>query len=61
MQAIGIDLGGTRIKGVLINSNGSILQELVTETLLSDEIWKQDVQQLLKPLLDRPLKTMLLD
>lgn len=46
MQAIGIDLGGTRIKGVLINSNGQILQELVTETLLSDEIWKKDVQKL---------------
>lgn len=46
MQAIGIDLGGTRIKGVLINSNGDIQQELVTETLSSDQKWKQDVQHI---------------
>ena len=50
MQAIGIDLGGTRIKGVLINRNGKILEEIVMDTLLSDEIWKQDVHKVYKTL-----------
>lgn len=50
MQAIGIDLGGTRIKGVLINRNGKILEELVKDTLLSNEIWKQDVQKVYETL-----------
>lgn len=46
MQAIGIDLGGTRIKGVLINSNGDILQELITGTLAYDQQWKKDVKEI---------------
>lgn len=45
MQAIGIDLGGTRIKGVLIDIQGNVLQELIIETLEIDQKWKQDVKK----------------
>ncbi|MEX0769291.1 MAG: ROK family protein [Balneolaceae bacterium] len=55
--AIGIDLGGTRIKGVLICENGHVLQKL-THPTLSDEnertpsgdTWKQAIFELVQKL-----------
>ena len=42
--AIGIDLGGTRIKSVLIDAEGNILQQLYTDTRDGDDkVWKQAV------------------
>jgi len=50
MQAIGIDLGGTRIKGVLINSQGSILHEIITSTKEENQQWKTDVKSTVEEL-----------
>lgn len=44
MQAIGIDLGGTRIKAVLINDQGEIQHEIITETKEENQQWKEDVK-----------------
>ena len=42
--AIGIDLGGTRIKSVLIDAEGNILHQLYTDTRDgNDKVWKQAV------------------
>ena len=46
MQAIGIDLGGTRIKGVLIDQSGKILQELILDTKEENQQWKNDVKKM---------------
>ncbi len=37
--AIGIDLGGTRIKGVVINSSGDILSQLYQQ--IEKDNWKE--------------------
>ncbi len=41
---IGIDLGGTRIKGVVLDENGNILHQLYTPTNdSSEQFWKQAI------------------
>lgn len=52
--AIGIDLGGTNIKGVLINAKGEVMQQAVqaTEPILSQDNgdglhWKQTISQMI--------------
>jgi glucokinase len=45
MQAIGIDIGGTRIKGVLIDEKGNIHKELVCDTNDEGQQWKSDVKK----------------
>src|SRR4249919_2998061 len=43
-QAIGIDLGGTRIKAKVIDEDGNILQQLYTPTNDGDDsVWKKAV------------------
>ena len=43
-KAIGIDLGGTRIKGVVIDENGNLLQQVYTPTNDGDDaVWKKAV------------------
>jgi glucokinase len=45
MPAIGIDLGGTRIKAVALDQDGNILHQLYTPTKDGDDaIWKQSVK-----------------
>jgi glucokinase len=47
MKAIGIDIGGTRIKSVLVNTDGTILEQLYTATSDGDDaMWKQAVKQI---------------
>ncbi len=47
MKAIGIDIGGTRIKSVLVKTDGTILEEMFTATNDStDSIWKQAVREI---------------
>jgi len=49
--AIGIDLGATNIKGVLIDGNGSLLHQLTGETREHDQQhWKQAVAEMFKTL-----------
>lgn len=50
MQAIGIDIGGTRIKGVLINDQGIVQQEVITETTHAQHPWKENVKNTLEKL-----------
>jgi glucokinase len=51
--AIGIDIGGTNIKGVLINENGKILQEMSQPTNDNkDGKWKEKVFQTAKKIKD---------
>ncbi len=57
MQAIGIDLGGTRIKGVLINDQGSILHEIITETKEENQQWKEDVRATVEQLVQASTET----
>src|SRR5918993_1143006 len=46
MTAIGIDLGGTRIKGVAIDDAGTILHQLYTDTKDGDgAVWKNAVSE----------------
>ena len=45
MEAIGIDIGGTRIKGVLIDEKGKIHKELVCDTNNEGQQWKSDVKK----------------
>jgi glucokinase len=48
---IGIDLGGTRIKGVAIDADGNILQHLYTPTNDGEgEVWKSAIAQTVKEL-----------
>jgi glucokinase len=50
--SIGIDLGGTRIKGVAINSNGEIMHQLYTQTNDGDgAVWKNAVAKTMEDLL----------
>ncbi len=52
--AIGIDLGGTRIKGVVINAEGIILHQLYTDTKDGNgAIWKEGVAKTVKKLLQK--------
>jgi len=45
--AIGIDLGGTRIKGTAIDADGNILHKLYTPTFDADgAIWKHAVAEI---------------
>ncbi|MCC5906991.1 MAG: ROK family protein [Balneolaceae bacterium] len=54
---IGIDLGGTNIKGVLINENGNISERMELPTKDSDEgegePWKQTVREMVEDLRNR--------
>lgn len=45
--AIGIDLGGTNIKGVLIDKNGHILESVIEKTEDKANNWKEGVRQVL--------------
>jgi glucokinase len=53
--AIGIDLGGTRIKGVLLQRDGTILHQLVRDTQDShdaqDLSWRKEVKSMAEELL----------
>jgi glucokinase len=52
--AIGIDLGGTRIKGVAVNAEGTILHQLYTNTNDGDgAVWKNAVVENVNELLLR--------
>lgn len=44
-KAIGIDLGGTRIKAVLIDGYGQIIEETITKTDDENGSWKTSVKQ----------------
>ena len=46
-QAIGIDLGGTRVKAVLIDENGRALVEKIVATNDKDGHWKNSVKTVL--------------
>jgi len=48
MNAIGIDLGATRIKGVLVDGQGKVLHELLEDTTGQD--WKKSVQKIVREL-----------
>jgi glucokinase len=50
MQAIGIDLGGTRIKGVLIDEEGILLHEAMLDTKEENQQWKADVKNIYEEL-----------
>lgn len=51
-QAIGIDLGGTRVKAVLIDEVGNILVEKIIATEDKDGQWKQSVHTVFKQIAD---------
>src|SRR5258708_32346683 len=54
MTAIGIDLGGTRIKGVAIDSEGKILHQLYRPTNDSlGEIWKSVIAETVNELKEK--------
>jgi glucokinase len=47
--AIGIDLGGTRIKGVVIDAIGNVLHQTYTPTNDGEgEIWKEAIAKLFR-------------
>jgi glucokinase len=49
--AIGIDLGGTRIKGVLMNADGEILRQVYTPTNDGDDaVWKNAIADTVREL-----------
>lgn len=51
MKAIGIDLGGTTIKGVLVENNGHILKAMQMQTNEKDEKhWKKNIKTLVQTL-----------
>jgi len=53
-MAIGIDLGGTRIKGVLVDAAGNLLQQLYTPTNdAGDGNWKEGVSHTFRELMAR--------
>jgi glucokinase len=47
---IGVDLGGTRIKAVLLNEEGNILDQQYVATKDSNEAWKETIQITVKKL-----------
>ena len=50
-SAIGIDLGCTNIKAVLINENGTILHQVRQETReQDDQYWKSSVNNIIRQL-----------
>lgn len=52
--AIGIDLGGTRIKGTAVDADGNMLHKLYTPTRDGDHsIWKNAVAETVNELLER--------
>jgi len=52
--AIGIDLGGTRIKGVAVNANGNLLHQLYSDTNDGDGAgWKKVVAKTVNELLQK--------
>jgi len=51
--AIGIDVGGTNIKGVLINKNGEILESATKETDKKGVSWRDSTRQILNKLSGR--------
>lgn len=53
MQAIGIDLGGTRIKGVLIDEEGILLHEAMLDTKEENQQWKADVKNIYEELVSK--------
>lgn len=53
MQAIGIDLGGTRIKGVLIDEEGILLHEAMLDTKEENQQWKADVINIYEELVSK--------
>ena len=53
MQAIGIDLGGTRIKGVLIDEEGILLHEAMLDTKEENQQWKVDVKNIYEELVSK--------
>lgn len=42
-QAIGIDLGGTRVKGVVVDADGKVLQQQVNH--IENDNWKQAIEK----------------
>jgi len=53
-QAIGIDLGGTRIKGVAVDEDGNLLQQLYMPTNDGDgAVWKKAVAETVNELRQR--------
>lgn len=54
MITIGIDLGGTRIKGVAINADGTLLHQLYTDTNDGNgAVWKEAVAETVNNLLQK--------
>jgi glucokinase len=53
MQAIGIDLGGTRIKGVLIDEEGILLHEAMLDTKEENQQWKAGVKNIYEELVSK--------
>ena len=53
MQAIGIDLGGTRIKGVLVDEEGILLHEAMLDTKEENQQWKADVKNMYEELVSK--------
>ena len=52
MKTIGIDLGGTRIKGVLISSEGEIIHQIYAPTNDgNDLVWKSEVKKVVSELI----------
>jgi glucokinase len=52
--AIGIDLGGTRIKGIALDAGGNIVHKLYMPTYDGDgAIWKEAVEQTVRELLSK--------
>ncbi|MBC7828247.1 MAG: ROK family protein [Chitinophagaceae bacterium] len=52
--AIGIDLGGTRIKGVAVNAEGKVLHQLYSDTNDGDgAVWKKAVSETVKELREK--------
>lgn len=54
-QAIGIDVGGTNIKGVLINKYGEVLKKVTKETDKKGVLWKDTTLRVLHELQDANL------
>lgn len=51
MTAIGIDLGGTRIKAVLMDTDGNLLEKLYMPTNDGDDkVWKQTIKEVVDKL-----------
>jgi glucokinase len=52
-QAIGIDMGATHIKGVVIDTSGKILHQLQTDTVDQEGAWKDAVAITLQSLIKK--------